>query len=72
MGSFCSCFDADDPLDNTDNANNDNGIIPNLCNKVRTYVLQLPTFTSPFLFSAIYPSDSIYMFSLLLSSDHNT
>lgn len=67
MGSFCSCFDADDPLDNTDNANNDNGIIPNLCNKVRTYVLELPTITSPFLFSAIYPSDrfNLYVLSLV-------
>ncbi|KAM5567444.1 hypothetical protein ABKV19_015495 [Rosa sericea] len=33
MGSFCSCFNADDPLDNTHNANNDNRIIPNLYNK---------------------------------------
>lgn len=53
MGSFCSCFDADDPLENTDNANYDNGIIPNLCNKVRTYVLELPTmhYFPPFVFS---------------------
>lgn len=62
MGCLFSCFDVNDPLDNTQNANNANDgnriIIPNLYNKV--HVLDFSSLFIPYIV-ALVKCDRLYM-----------